>query len=279
MLEGSLDEFALSEVLQLLAGSGRSGVLVVEAEDLTGHVHVRDGAITTASTSAPGDALGAALLAAGLVHHATVEAAIAARDDHGGVAAAIEAIAGLDPERVRAVERERIHTAVFALLRRRGARFRFAARTPPQDPVGEPLPIDEAVAEALRRLAHWHDLRERVPLHEAVVALAPRPPGEGDVVVPREAWPLLAHVDGRRSVDDLVALTGMGEWSTVRGLADLVDRGLVVVGAPHADERLRRARTVARRERGAAAEAGHVPATLHREVELDADGQRAARGE
>ncbi len=271
MLEGSLKDFALSEVLHLLAQSGSTGVLVVEAEDLTGHVHVRDGAITTASTSAAGDALGAVLLAAGLVHHATIEAAITARDEHGGVARAIEAIGGLDAERVRAVERERVQSAVFALLRSHGARFRFSARTPPQEPVGEPLSVEEVVAEALRRLEHWQELGQRIPLGDAVVTLAPEAPGDVDVVVPRQAWPLLAQVDGRRTVSDLVDLVGTGEWATVRALAELVDQGLVVVGAPHADTRWERARTLARRERGAAAAAGHLPAWVHHEVVLEAE--------
>jgi hypothetical protein len=50
-----------------------------------------------------------------------------------------------------------------------------------------------------------------------------------DPHVTREEWSLLALVDGRRSVADLVDLTGSGQYAVVSTLAALVGRGLLEV--------------------------------------------------
>ena len=51
----------------------------------------------------------------------------------------------------------------------------------------------------------------------------------GDPTVSRDEWALLALIDGRRSVADLVDLTGSGQYAVVATLAGLVGRGLLEV--------------------------------------------------
>jgi hypothetical protein len=53
----------------------------------------------------------------------------------------------------------------------------------------------------------------------------------GDPQVSREEWSLLALVDGRRTVTELVDLTGSGQYAVVSTLAALVTRGLLEVRA------------------------------------------------
>jgi hypothetical protein len=60
-----------------------------------------------------------------------------------------------------------------------------------------------------------------------VLAVALTPPE--DPMLSREEWALLALVDGRRAVSDVVGATGRGEFAVVSALASLVDRGLLVV--------------------------------------------------
>ena len=50
-----------------------------------------------------------------------------------------------------------------------------------------------------------------------------------DPDVSRDEWALLALIDGRRSVNDLVDLTGCGRYAVVSTLAGLVSRSLLEV--------------------------------------------------
>jgi hypothetical protein len=58
-----------------------------------------------------------------------------------------------------------------------------------------------------------------------VLTLAPAP--SDDPQLSRDEWSLLSLVDGRRTVGDIVALCGRGDFSVVSSLADLVSRGLL----------------------------------------------------
>jgi hypothetical protein len=69
-----------------------------------------------------------------------------------------------------------------------------------------------------------------------------------DPEVTREEWSLLALVDGRRSVTELVDLTGSGQYAVVSTLAALVQRGLLEV-RPESGEAEDHVAVVMRRQR------------------------------
>ena len=69
-----------------------------------------------------------------------------------------------------------------------------------------------------------------------------------DPEVSREEWSLLALVDGRRSVTELVDLTGSGQYAVVSTLAALVQRGLLEV-RPESGEADDHVAVVVRRQR------------------------------
>jgi hypothetical protein len=70
-----------------------------------------------------------------------------------------------------------------------------------------------------------------------------------DPQVSREEWSLLALVDGRRTVTELVDLTGSGQYAVVSTLAALVTRGLLEVRAEDAGESDDHVTVVLRRQR------------------------------
>lgn len=232
-LEGSLDAFSLPDVLALLAMTKKSGVLrLVRDAGPRGAVQVRDGIVVAASSDEGRQALVRRIVAAGLVDTDALEPAIAAVLDGGAssVPAALVSAGGVPAAALVPVAREQVTDAVFELLRWSEGAFSFGTDAPEPGPADVALPVTELVAEGQRRLAAWPALIVRVPAPSTVLALTPVP--EVDPSCTREEWGLLALVDGRRSVTELVALSGRGEWDVVSVLAGLVERGLL---APLAD--------------------------------------------
>jgi len=86
-----------------------------------------------------------------------------------------------------------------------------------------------------------------VPSAQAVLAMPVVLPA--DPQVSREEWSLLALVDGRRTVTELVDLTGSGQYAVVSTLAALVTRGLLEVRAEDAGESDDHVTVVLRRQR------------------------------
>lgn len=250
MLEGRLDDFSLPDIFQLLALTRKTGTLRVRHGDTEGRVAFRDGKVVTATDDVRRTATATRMLAAGLIGESELEAALEATERgtvDGGVVAALVDAGAVDAETVTDFRRQQAEDAVFSLMRLSDATFHVDVGEPPSVPAEVELNTEQLVVEGGRRLSEWAEIRRRVPGRQSVPALTTDPPGEGPVTIGRDQWRLLALVDGRRRVGDLVDLLGVGEYAAVSELAGLVDAGIVSVadrashtlGARNRGERLR----------------------------------------
>lgn len=253
-LEGTLDAFSLPDIFQLLSFTKKTGTLHLRKDSAHGAVHLRDGAVTGARADVARQELGRRLLGSGLVDDDALASAAEelAGDSSLSLAQLLAEKAGLDVEQVKEVAAEQATDAVFSLLRWNEGEFAFVVDEIDPDDLGATVPVEEVVAEGQRRLEAWATLVEQVPAPDAVVTVNPAPSDEPAAT--RDEWALLALVDGRRTVADLVALAGRGEYAVVSALAGLVGRGLLVVGGS-GDEQL-----VKRQSLLAALEGTPVPA-------------------
>ncbi len=235
-LEGTLDAFSLPDIFQLLSYTKKTGTLHLRRDGHHGVVHLRDGAVTGGRGDAGQQALGRRLVGAGLVpDEALADAAERVLDTPGlGLGKTLVDAGHVDAAAARALAAEQVSDAVFELLRWPGGEFAFVMDEDDPDDVGHAVPVEEVVAEGQRRLAAWAELADRVPSLDDVVALVASP--DAEPAFSREEWSLLALVDGRRTVSELVALVGMSEFVVATALADLAERGLVTVGERAAAE-------------------------------------------
>ena len=230
-LEGSLDAFSLPDVFQLLSLTKKSGALQLRQGTLQGVVHFRDGMISGAVADLSRQSLVRRLVGQGLVDDgALARAADRALGEPIGVTRALVQAGAVDAEVVRALAREQTIDAVFDLLRWPDGDFSFAMDEPNPDDVGLELPTDQVVTEATDRRAQWDEVSQVIPSPTVVLAtpviVSDDQLGDG---LSAQEWSLLALVDGRRSVGELVELSGAGQFGVVATAARLVGRGLVEV--------------------------------------------------
>ena len=252
MLSGSLDAFALPDVFALLAMTRKTGVLSIAGGRTDGRVDFHEGEIAYAVSDTRRMALASRLLGGGLVDEEQLRHVVAAQ--RGGAAALSRVLHDdglLAPELFDTFVREQIQDAVFELMRLTAGTFSFTTE-PEQEgesAVRVRVPSDQLVAEGGRRLDEWAQIKSHVVSHSAVVTLAPRPATESVTVSMEPAqWQLLTFVDGRRTVHDLVDLTGRGEYATCQVIAGLVQQGLVEVVDPTLGGRTGVSELVARHE-------------------------------
>jgi hypothetical protein len=264
-LEGTLDAFSLPDIFQLLSFTKKTGALhlrrpLAGGAVQHGVVHVRGGAVTGARADVTRQELARRLLSTGQVDDEALASAAEqlAEDPGAGLARLLAEKAELAGDTASAVAAEQIADAVFDLLRWPDGEFAFVVDEADADDLGAELPVEDIVAEGRRRLEAWPGLAEQVPAADAVLRLNPVPPD--DPSASPEEWALLALVDGRRCVAELVTLAGRGEYAVVSALAGLVGRGLLVVGAPGDDKLLRRHRLLSALEGVPVADAAPEPA-------------------
>ncbi|HEY0561044.1 MAG TPA: DUF4388 domain-containing protein [Frankiaceae bacterium] len=274
-LSGSLPSFALPDVLTLLHGTGKTGLLdVTDGAGATGHLGLVDGAVAFAVGAGESSPLLRLLVGAGLVDATALRALLG-----GGRARPRSAVAALitdgtvSAHDVRALAQDLAIDTVSRLLSWTAGSFEFrltdAAAADPDD-VGLRLAASDVLTAAAGRSELWPQLTAVLPRPDLVLSVA-TPPGAGDDVrCTRREWSLLALVDGTRTVRDVLELSGQPESSAAQLLAELVRRGLLQVGEPGGDAGigglLARYRLVAeveaafrRTEAGAPTTAGSVP--------------------
>jgi hypothetical protein len=227
-LEGTLDAFSLPDIFQLLSYTKKTGTLHLRREDFHGVVHLRDGAVTGARSDVRRQALGRRIVGAGVVDDATLADAVSrvSADPSCGLARALAESGSLSEEFARALAVEQASDAVFDLLRWPDGEFAFVVDEADPDDLGATVAVEDVVAEGQRRMQTWAEAD--MPAADEVISLAPAPADEPALT--RDEWSLLSLVDGRRTVADLVVLSGRGEYVVVSALAGLVERGLLVVG-------------------------------------------------
>ncbi len=190
-LQGTLDTFALPDVLRLLGATKKSGRLRITSERGAGSIWVSGGAVCV------------------------VEATHA-------------------PHAVEPVD------AVFELLRFREGSFAFEPdEAPPSS--GPDVDVESLLAGAEALLAEWREIEAVVPSLDAHVRLRRTLDGP-TVSITSEQWTTLVAVGGGDSVRTVADELQLAELPVSRALRDLVELGVVEIGAaapsPHPDARV-----------------------------------------
>jgi hypothetical protein len=208
-------------------------------------VHLIDGSVASGQMTEAGHlALLRRLVGQGLVDEDMVaSAAMAAAETGDGLVTTLVVSNVIDADVAQAQMHHLIVDTLFEVLRWDDGDFSFAAEELPSDDVGVRTPPGSLVEEASLRLPAWEAAAEQVPSPAHVPVISRSQTQE--VTLSPEDWGLLALVDGRRSVDDIVVEAGWGPFAVVVRLADLSQRGCVEF---HVDHKAADASQAARRD-------------------------------
>jgi hypothetical protein len=226
-LEGSLDAFSLPDIFSLLSMTKKTGGLHLRRDQAHGVVWFGDGLITGGASDLSRLSLGRRLAGSGQIADNHLSAAVdeVAANSELGIAQALRDSRAIDEGELHTVVCEHVVDTVFDLMRWPEGVFEFVIDEANNDDVGVKREVEEVVTEARRRLDTWAAIDERVADPSTVLSLTLDLVDEPQLA--RDEWELLALVDGKRTVGDLVDLLGRGQYAVVVALAELVGRGLV----------------------------------------------------
>ncbi len=234
-LNGSLENFSVADILQLLSFSKQTGALHVTGE-ITGVLYLDDGEVYFATREEAGH-LEDTVAAAGIPRedwNAALESA-----GHSNTAGRALAERGVAADLIGYVVHHIVSDATFELMRmpRSGGAFDF--RVGEQHPVGpaHKLRVDELVAEVRDRLAEWDSISEFISSPSDLVS-APSTLTDDSVelTVSRQQWALLVATirNERATISELARATDRSEAEVAGALHPLISSGLMEV-EPHAE--------------------------------------------
>ena len=237
MLKGTLDDFTLPDVFQLLSRSGKTGRLDVERSAGQGNVYFRDGDVYFAESTLSKELIGQKLVRSKVLTDSQLMKALDEQAEGGGRLGEVLRAAGLvSDDQLEAAVRSQIEDAVFDLLRWDAGEFDWV----PGEAVDAEIPlsvsVENLIMEGSRRLDELAIITRKIPSENAVVEMAPTPPeGAAEINITPNEWRILVLVNGQRSVLDIAETVSSDIFATMRTLYGLAAAGLVHVPG-HVDE-------------------------------------------
>lgn len=260
-LEGSIKDFGLADILQLIQIQRKTGILSLQDRSFNATVAFDEGRVIWALTRSGEellDRVGTLLHRSGLLTDLQLKRATEqAHQTDAKIANVIMELNLATKEEISATLRIEIADTVYGLFRLREGNYSFQVCEVGYDPnFFEPISTEHLLMEGMRRIDEWPAIlrtikgpgvvlgRTEKPLPETEGEEAPKmSPGSdsfGDLVGSSQEenesggsfsgqQRILELVDGRRTVSDLIPISRLGEFDTYRICSELVKSGHLAI--------------------------------------------------
>jgi hypothetical protein len=253
-LRGTLKDFGIADILQLVGHQSKSGVLTVEHGSEKMQIFFSNGDVVYAEPAArrERDLLGRKLVLAQVVSEEQLEAALEEQSRVPNRLGQVLVDMGvLDRQTLAAFTRLQTTESIYHLFVWHSGTYEFTQQDVAALPDAEPIRCETLVMEGFRQLDDWPNLRRRIAGYaltfekledlDALLAAAPAPAapsGEGDLgdfdLGEAPGSPHLAGIGENerlvysliatdRDVQTIIDLSRLGEFETCKSLAALID--------------------------------------------------------
>jgi hypothetical protein len=231
VLAGDLAEMQPSDLLNFLHQGRRTGVLLARVHDVERAVALTDGNVAWACSTSPGERLGELLSNMGLVARERVEAVLrekkAAGGEHKRIGQLLVDRGLISPDEVwRGLKHQVVEIFLGLLVSQTGDFVFLRGLERSKLPAQLALDTQAMLLDGLRRLDEMELYRTRVPTIEC----APKPTGKPvEIKLTLEEQRLLALADGRRTIEEMAAVTAFGEFEATKAAFKLLEAGYLVL--------------------------------------------------
>jgi len=262
-LSGTLRDFALPDIFQLIGMQRKTGLLTLESERETVSVVFEQGMVVHADSTVRrlDDLLGNVLVRHGKIRKEILEEALAKQKVSMQRLGFILTSQGyIDRDDLVMALSEQVQQIVFRVFRWKSGNYHFdpAADTDYDRENTNPVSTDHILMEGIRRVDEWPIIEKRIPsldfvfrplvphkqikivdsgedeggLAAAFVGLEgddePAPSTDtSEVSLNSQEEKIYRFVDGKRSVATIMEMTGLSDFDVCRTLFDFIDRNLV----------------------------------------------------
>jgi Domain of unknown function (DUF4388) len=236
-LTGTLKDFGIAEILQLIGQQAKSGVLHLTSREDEIHVLIADGCVVSAEYAGrkQKERLGAMLVRAELITRDQLDAALAAQSRTlrrlGDVLVDMQLVSKGDLKEMTALQTTE---TVYRLFGWKSGTYEFEPGAVEWDPsTVTPLRAESVLMEGFRQVDEWPMVRRRISPGMTFARTGPLPDGggagpEGELagIGPGERR-VHALAEPGRTVERIVDLSRLGEFETYKALLALANLGLL----------------------------------------------------
>jgi hypothetical protein len=272
-LEGTIKDFGLPDIFQLIGLQRKTGVLTLKSERDTVTITFENGLVVMADSAAKRmeDRLGNVLVKQGALSKEKLDEALqtqrATLQRLGHILTTQNYISA---EQLKEAIQSQISQIVFRVFRWRDGEYHFAQSDEVEYDAEfvSPMSADFIIMEGVRMVDEWPIIEKRIPSLDVVLRpvvdhalvevweeggdvasilpdAAKRGTASNRVRLTRQEEQIFRRVDGTRTVQGIIDATGLAEFDVCRTLFDLLNRNLITTSGRGVEAGL--AREVSRR--------------------------------
>jgi len=233
-LRGSIEETSVPELLKSVLGSGETGVLTFRKGDATKSVHLHMGRVVYARSSNPDERLGEDLLLRGKItvrQYLEASRLIAPGRRLGKI---LVELGALEPEDLIGAIEHHVREILLDVFTWGTGEYELVMTEPGQDDVvALNLSTEGLILEGIRRTRAWSRIYRGIG---GDIEAVPMPTGNQEATLrlelTEEEQEVLAHVNGRATIEQICQVSYLSHLETCRVLWALVVLGAVRRGKP-----------------------------------------------
>ncbi len=226
-LHGSIESFGIADLFSLINMSRRNGLLLLIADPAQKSVYFRRGEIVFAGSNLPEERLGQVLYRTGKLSREALDEAEQHVQPGKRFGAMLLERKLIDSSALLWGVKYQIEEIIYSVFRLSGGSFFFFDGDFAEDELAQfSIDTNNVLMEGYQRVDELGLIGEHIRGHGTVL----RPTGRNiEAKLSDRLVRVLALVDGRATVEDLVRATGWGEFNTFKLLYKLLKAGLVEV--------------------------------------------------
>jgi hypothetical protein len=233
-IEGSLREFELGDIFQLLHLARKTGELRVirEPTGLRGAVIFSGGAVVASDVDEGTPRLGYMLLNAGKITEADLHHADKLRSENRdrSWAEIFESLCIVETQDLEKYVKFHVEESIYEILGWHDGRFAFAERPLKKSDTVTWLPVESLLMEGARRADELSVLAAAIDSPSAVPRLSERAATDGGIIdLSPEEWEVVGRVDGVGDVKSIAWTLGRSEFEIAKVISGLAEQGLIEI--------------------------------------------------
>jgi len=249
-LEGTIKEFGLADIFQLLGLQKKTGILFLKGEEETINVHFEDGMVVKVEESkkSPKYLIGRILINRGKATEDKLGEALEIQKSTAQKLGGVFITMGLiNKDDLRSALTFQMNEAIYRAFRWKSGDYKFYQEKVDFDrDTIVPISSEHILMDGVRMLDEWPLIEKMLPSYEIVLAKKAgaahldeeKEPedifagydsvGKAPSALSREQEAALKLVDGKKSIFEITEYSSLGEFDTCKALIDLLSKGYIV---------------------------------------------------
>jgi hypothetical protein len=235
-LKGKLQDFNLTQLLNLINLARKTGTLAIEANRQEAQICFKEGKLVFASLGAQDGHLAQVLFKAGKLSQEQTRAILARAGTTNDKRLGMMLIESGQVTQEDILKSVRNHTqdVVFRVFTWSDGIFRFEPNAlPPQDRIAVPINLENIIMEGTRRVREWEELQDELPNLDMALRFTDRPDARlRNINLSVEEWRVVSYINPRNSIRQIAKANNMNEFQIRRIVYGMLQAGLVELIRP-----------------------------------------------